>query len=403
MTTPQDRRLRYQNGTLERMTRKSGPDIWTYRWIDRAIGKRRRVQLGIIKELTTMQAVKQAADGYRLSANSESDVVHDVTMAAALDRYEREHLTPYVELPLGAVDDGKISSLTAKSYRSYIRGWIKPRWDKYRIAEFTKPQVRSAVETWLSDLITSGQLAPKTVRAIGSLMRLIFRRVVKWGYLQSNPMDYVDLPVGSIRRQEKPRALTPAEYLRLLELFAPREKLAVQIAGWLGTRRSEGFGLKWQDLDLGKGVVTFHQGFVSGRISKLKTEASRTELSLPDEVSNSLRAWKKMTPYSAPGDWVFASSTTKGERPIWPDSMLADYVRPIAEKAGLGRIGWHTFRHSLTSWGKQVLSLEETKELDRHADIQTTSNIYGGLSLDAKRAAQERLIEFVHQTAKKRP
>jgi integrase len=83
--------------------------------------------------------------------------------------------------------------------------------------------------------------------------------------------------------------------------------------------------------------------------------------------------------------------------------MLADYIRPVAEKAGLGRIGWHTFRHSLTSWGKQALSLEETKELARHADIQTTSNIYGGLSLDAKRAAQERLVEFVHQTAKKPP
>jgi hypothetical protein len=53
--------------------------------------------------------------------------------------------------------------------------------------------------------------------------------------------------------------------------------------------------------------------------------------------------------------------------------------------------------------GKQALSLEETKELARHADIQTTSNIYGGLSPDAKRAAQERPVEFVHQTAKKPP
>jgi len=400
MTTPQDRRLRYQNGTLERMTRRSGPDIWTYRWVDRASGKRRRVQLGTVKELRTMQAIKQAADGYRLSANSESDGVRSVTMAAVLDRYEREYVTPYVELPLGAVDDGKISSLTAKSYRSYIRVWIRPRWDKYQITEFTKPPVRSAIKSWLADLAHSGKLAPKTVRSIGSLMRLIFRRAVKWGYLESNPMDFVDLPEGSTRRQEKPRSLTPAEYFALLKLFGPRERLAVEIAGWLGTRRSEGFGLKWQDLDLECGVVTFRQGFVSGRISKLKTEASRTEISLPDEVKDSLLAWKKMTPYSAPGDWVFASPTTKGERPIWPDSMLTDHIRPVAEKAGLGRIGWHTFRHSLTSWGKQALSLEETKELARHADIQTTSNIYGGLSLDAKRAAQSRLVKFVQETGR---
>ena len=73
-----------------------------------------------------------------------------------------------------------------------------------------------------------------------------------------------------------------------VELFGPRERLAVEIAGWLGTRRSEGFGLKWQDLDLDRCVVTFRQGFVSGRISQLKTEASRTQISLPETVRDSL-------------------------------------------------------------------------------------------------------------------
>ena len=191
--------------------------------------------------------------------------------------------------------------------------------------------------------------------------------------------------------------------MKLLELFGPRERLAIEVAGWLGTRRSEGFGLKWQDLDLDRGVVTFRQGFVSGRISPLKTEASRAEMSLPEEVRASLITWKKATPYNAPGDWVFASPATKGRRPLWPDSLLAHHIRPAAEAAGFGRIGWHTFRHSLSAWGKEALKLEETKELLRHANLQTTSDIYGGLSLDAKRAAQARLVEFVHQAGAEEP
>jgi integrase len=397
MNSQQERRLRYQNGTLERMTRKSGPDIWTYRWVERGSGKRRRVRLGTVKDLRTMQAVKQAADGYRLGANRESDVVSQITMAAVLDRYEREFVTPCATSLLGTVDDGKISSLTAKAYRSYLRRWISPRWGKYPIADLGKPQLRSAMEAWLADLSESGKLAPKTVRSIGSLMRLIFRRAVKWGYLENNPMDFVDLPQGSTRRQEKPRTLSPAEYLRLLELFEPRERLAIEIAGWLGTRRSEGFGLKWQDIDLKRGVVTFRQGFVSGRISQLKTEASRAEISLPAEVRASLIAWKKLTPYRSPGDWVFASPATNGRRPFWPDSMLAKHIRPIAAAAGFGKIGWHTFRHSLSAWGKEALKLEETKELLRHSNVQTTSDVYGGLSLEAKRAAQGRLVKFVHR------
>jgi len=31
--------------------------MWTYRWVDRVSGMRRRVQLGTVNELRTMQAV----------------------------------------------------------------------------------------------------------------------------------------------------------------------------------------------------------------------------------------------------------------------------------------------------------------------------------------------------------
>jgi integrase len=214
-------------------------------------------------------------------------------------------------------------------------------------------------------------------------------------------MEYVDLPQGSSLRKAKPRSLTPAEYLKLLPLYQPRERLAIKLAGWLGTRRSEGFGLKWQDLDFDREVVTFRQGFVSGRITLLKTEASRTEMSIPADAKEALLEWKELTPYSAPGDWVFASPGTKGKRPLWPDSMLAKYIQPIAEAAGFGHIGWHTFRHSFCAWGKSALKLDETKELARHQNLATTSDLYGGLSLGAKRNAQARLVEFVHQEAKK--
>ena len=173
--------------------------------------------------------------------------------------------------------------------------------------------------------------------------------------------------------------------------------------GWLGTRRSEGFGLKWQDLDFNSDVVTFRQGFVSGRITRLKTEASRGEMSIPAEVKEALLDWKEKTPYSAPGDWVFASPTTRGKRPLWPDSMLANYIQPIAEAAGLGHIGWHTLRHSFCGWGKSALTLDETKELARHQNVATTSDLYGGMSLDAKRKAQTRLVEYVHREAKSAP
>src|SRR5664280_2669509 len=75
----------------------------------------------------------------------------------------------------------------------------------------------------------------------------------------------------------------------------PCEKVAAAFAGWLGPRISEAFGLKWQDLDLDVGVVTFRQACVQGRITPLKTEASRTNLPVPEDVLELLRQWRFAT------------------------------------------------------------------------------------------------------------
>jgi integrase len=114
-------------------------------------------------------------------------------------------------------------------------------------------------------------------------MKLVFKFAVKWGYLDQNPMaeKRVELPRGSTKRRKRPVQLTAAQFLYLLPQFQTRERVAVALVGWLGPRRSEAFGLQWQDLDTKSRVVQFRRGFVQGRITPLKTEASRTDLALP--------------------------------------------------------------------------------------------------------------------------
>ena len=52
---------------------------------------------------------------------------------------------------------------------------------------------------------------------------------------------------------------------------------------------------------------------------------------------------KAQAAYSAESDFVFTGASGK---PPWPDSLLADHLKPAAAKAGIGKIGWHTFRRS---------------------------------------------------------
>lgn len=76
---------------------------------------------------------------------------------------------------------------------------------------------------------------------------------------------------------------------------------------------------------------------------------------------------KGRTTYTADTDYVFAGDAGK---PRWKDSILADYLKPAATRAGIGNVGWHTFRRTystlLHSFGTAPVV---QKELLRHADI----------------------------------
>ena len=73
--------------------------------------------------------------------------------------------------------------------------------------------------------------------------------------------------------------------------------------------------------------------------------------------------------------------------------MLPDHIKPAAKKAGIGNIGWHTFRHTystlLYTFGTKPAV---QKELLRHADIETTLNIYTQAMTPDKREAASRVV-----------
>jgi integrase len=203
-----------------------------YRYWEQQGGKRhkRKVILGTADELSREDAERKA-EAHRLIANRENPEVGAVTMNALIDRYlitnvptERPLADSYVQPPQG----DEMSLQCARSYRSYIERWIRPRWavrengDPYLASDFEHITMSNAIEEWLRSLPKSDRnpsgLAPKTVRGIFVVMKLIFKYAVKWGYISKNPLGnkLVDLPRV---RLTKPRTLTPQEYLRMLALF----------------------------------------------------------------------------------------------------------------------------------------------------------------------------------------
>jgi integrase len=78
-----------------------------------------------------------------------------------------------------------------------------------------------------------------------------------------------------------------------------------------------------------------------------------------------LKDWRAETPYALDAAYVFASAKLKGRKPRLGSMVEQDYLQPAAIRAGIRgvkdgkryidgefvkRFGFHTFRHSLTSW-----------------------------------------------------
>ena len=61
-------------------------------------------------------------------------------------------------------------------------------------------------------------------------------------------------------------------------------------------------------------------------------------------------------PFKNPEDWVFASPFVAGRTPWYPWGVERRHLIPAGIRCGIGRIGWHTFRHTFrTSLMKREL------------------------------------------------
>ena len=103
-----------------------------------------------------------------------------------------------------------------------------------------------------------------------------------------------------------------------------------------GLRRGELFALKWGDVDFSNLIIDIQRSVYMGRIGACKTEASRKPVPLDLSVAADLWLWKETTKYADPDDWIFASPRNKGQRPLWPDSMLQKIIQPAALRAVMG-------------------------------------------------------------------
>jgi integrase len=387
-------RQRYQQGSLRRVSRKSGADVWEYRFRNHAEpdSPMRQMTLSTL-EYPTEAKVKVALQERVLDLNGGHafKAKHNPTVGLLIDRFVREEkIEEILAQPTGEVylRDGLAYS-TARSYLSYLNRHIRPRWGTV-LLNAVKP---SDVEKWLGAL----PLAAKTRGHIKALMNLLFERAMLWDLLevQRNPIELVRVK-GVSKRRKKPLVLTPEQFCVLVEMLSEPHRTMVIVAMCTGLRVSEILALRWEHINFPVGTMLIQQGVVHGRIGPLKTEYSADEIPLDPAFAEVLLAWRERA--SAETGLLFVCPSTGGC--FHASDVQQGYLRPAGEALGLVGLGWHTFRHTYrTLLDETGAPIGVQQKLMRHANVSTTMNVYGSAALNAKRQANSRVVEMVMKKA----
>lgn len=358
------RAARFKTGSVVFDKRRKS---WNYLWYEN--GQRRTRVLGTLREYPTKGAARSAALEF-IPQQTSSAVPDRTTVNAIAARYESERMPPRFS--------------TARMYRSWLRNHILPHWGEKQINDVQPREV----ELWLRSLT----LAPKSKAHVRAMLRILVDFAMWCGALEvsRNPIELVVVK-GATQRKRKPRSLTVKQFQELVaELQEPFRTMAL-VAVCFGLRVSELLGLQWGDVDWFNSKLRIRRAIVMQNVDAVKTEQSEQSMELAPEVVEVLKQWRSKNQFSAESDWVFASPVQLGRLPFsysWVWRTLQD----AAERAGIGRLGTHSFRHTYRSWLDAVgTPIAVQQRMMRHADIRTTMNIYGDIVTDEMAEASSKV------------
>ncbi len=327
------RRTRYQQGSVQREKRRSGPDVWIFRWYETGTdgkNKYRKAIVGTVVTLANEASALKAAQALRIDANQQTPQTEagPSTIATLVAHYKLKELA--------GDRNGRKAFSTRSAYECNLENWVLPRWGDHQLGQI-KPV---AVEEWLDSI----KRAKGTRAKIRNLMSALFTHAMRYEWVDRNPIKLVR---QSAKRERIPDVLELAELQLLLTKLDTRERTLVLLAAATGLRVSELLGIRWADVNFDDLELRVTRSIWHQKIGDCKTEASAKPVPLDGYMAEDLLQWRKKSPYPMQEDWVFASPTMKGEQPYWPDNLMKRYIKPVARANGIYKdIGWHTFRHT---------------------------------------------------------
>ncbi len=297
-----------------------------------------------------------------------------MTVAELIRKWKENYLTVQQQL-------GRLKPSTFCSYQSNLDSHIEPFFGARQLAEVTL----ASVQQFIKVLLDKG-LSAKTIGNVIVILKEMFKHAVQWGYLDANPVQYVERPRGEDKEMD---VLTPEEVRQLLDAQDEPLRTLLLMAILTGMRQGELFGLLWEDIDFARHQVHVRRSLWHGTLGTPKSRRSRRAIDMPPTLERALQQLST----TRRSEFVFCSE--RGT-PLDADNFRHREFPEALRRAQLRRIRFHDLRHTYTSL--LIAHGAHPKYIQAqlgHASIQTTLDRYGHLMPQLHQAEAQKLDQLV--------
>ena len=296
---------------------------------------------------------------------------------------------------------------TLYAYRNMARCHVLPALGRVPLAELTPLRIQG----YLYEKMNQG-LSPNTVIKHYVMLTTALGMAVRLEILERSPMDRVTPP----KKKEARFSFYSPEQLQLLfsAVSGTMMELPVKLAAYLGLRRSEICGLRWENVDLEAGLLSIREvranclpedklAYIDDcqkarnpvcmvgdgindvlKSPKTRTSARRLGITGLQDLQQVLRRARERRRSDDPKEWVVLR---QDGTPPKPDQLTRDLLT-VVRRQGLPRISLHGLRHSFASVANsQGVPMFDISRTLGHSSMTVTSNIYTHLFDDTEAQA----------------
>jgi integrase len=258
-----------------------------------------------------------------------------------------------------------------RAYTHDLHEYVLPDLGGLRLSDVRRADLQALV-----DRLVGKGLSGSKVRNVVISVRVVFRHALERDEINANPTSGLRLPNNVGRRE---RAASPSEAAMLLAALPHTVRAIYAAAFYAGLRRGELRALRWDDVDLAKGVIAVRRSWddYTGEITPKSAKGTRT-VPLTALLRDHFAALKANSGREG-RDFVFGSTA---ERPFQPSHVrrqaakaweAANRERAEQKKPPLVPIELHSCRHTFVSLMHDAgLSLERIGDYVGHGSTYMT-------------------------------